>query len=77
LTDGWAEENAHPVCHREVGVMADKEPTPFELWQKSDGEINEYLRLMREHGLLVRGKPEPLPCGWPRLSHLQPSEDAE
>jgi hypothetical protein len=38
---------------------------PFELWQQAGGDAEEYRRLMREHGHLVPGEPEPLPCGWP------------
>jgi YspA, cpYpsA-related SLOG family len=41
------------------------QPSPFELWQQAGGNPEEYRRLMREHGHLVPGKPEPLPCGWP------------
>lgn len=45
--------------------MAEARPSPFELWQQADGNAEEYRRLMRHHGHLVPGKPEPLPCGWP------------
>lgn len=38
-------------------------PSPFELWQQAGGDAEEYRRLLREHGHLVPGKPEPLPCG--------------
>ncbi len=40
-------------------------PSPHELWQQAGGNPVEYGRLMREHGHLVPGTPEPLPCGWP------------
>lgn len=39
--------------------------SPFELWHQAGGDAVEYRRLMREHGHLVPGAPEPLPCGWP------------
>lgn len=28
-------------------------PQPFELWQKANGDRDEYLRLMREHGHII------------------------
>jgi hypothetical protein len=45
--------------------MTGGRPAPFELWQQAGGDAEEYRRLLREHGHLVPGKPEPLPCGWP------------
>jgi hypothetical protein len=46
--------------------VAETRPPPFELWQQAGEDPQEYRRLMRQHGHLVPGKPEPLPCGWPR-----------
>jgi hypothetical protein len=40
--------------------------SPAELWQQASGNPEEYRRLMRDHGHLVPGVPESLPCGWPR-----------
>jgi hypothetical protein len=37
---------------------------PLSLWRRADGDGERYRELMREHGLLVPGSPEPLPCGW-------------
>jgi hypothetical protein len=45
--------------------MTEGRPSPFELWQQAGGDAEEYRRLMREHGHLVPGMPQPLPCGWP------------
>jgi hypothetical protein len=39
--------------------------SPFELWQQAGGDPQDYRQLMREHGHLVPGTPQPLPCGWP------------
>jgi hypothetical protein len=41
-------------------------PSPLELWEQAGEDAEEYRRLMREHGHLVPGTPQPLPCGWPR-----------
>lgn len=49
-------------------------PTPHELWSQADREhpddddarTDRYRELMIEHGLLIPGKPKPLPCGWPK-----------
>lgn len=40
-------------------------PNPRELWQQAGGDRERYTALMREHGYLVDGPREPLPCGWP------------
>ena len=40
-------------------------PSPCELWYQAGEDAEEYRRLMREHGHLVPGTPQPLPCGWP------------
>jgi len=45
-------------------------PSAHELWQQAGGgtplyDKATYQRLLREHGLLLPGPPEPLPCGWP------------
>lgn len=51
--------------------MADRsKPSPAELWQQAGGGTAEYSReryreLLIEHGHLIPGRPEPLPCGWP------------
>jgi hypothetical protein len=39
-------------------------PSPYELWVEADGDPEKYRALLREHGHLIPGKPEPLPCGW-------------
>lgn len=44
-------------------------PSPAELWQQAGGGTatfnrSEYRELLREHGHLIDGPPEPLPCGW-------------
>lgn len=44
-------------------------PSPVDLWRQAGGgtpeySADEYRRLMVEHGLLVPGPAEPLPCGW-------------
>lgn len=55
-------------------VMAEKK-TAMELWYQAEkecreeGETHQWLRdryreLMVEHGHIVPGKQEPLPCGW-------------
>lgn len=49
-------------------------PQPHELYAKAAAEYPDderaragrYRELMREAGLLIPGRPEPLPCGWPR-----------
>lgn len=43
----------------------------YQLWRQAGGGTPQYSReryreLMIEHGLLIPGPPEPLPCGWPR-----------
>lgn len=44
-------------------------PSPVDLWRQAGGgtptySADGYRRLLREHGLLVDGPAEPLPCGW-------------
>lgn len=44
-------------------------PSPAKLWQQAGGETpaydaGTYRKLLRDHGHLVPGKPEALPCGW-------------
>jgi hypothetical protein len=41
-----------------------EQSTPYELWQQAEGDPVRYRELMIEHGHLIPGKPEPLPCGW-------------
>jgi hypothetical protein len=36
----------------------------IELWRQSGGDRQRYHDLMVEHGYLVPGEREPLPCGW-------------
>lgn len=59
--------------------MTEVRPSPFELWQQAGGDAEEYRRLMREHGHLVPGTPEALPCGWPgnRVTATGASDGAE
>ncbi|GAA0720096.1 hypothetical protein Drose_06365 [Dactylosporangium roseum] len=45
-------------------MTAERTPSPAELWQQSSGDGAEYRRLLREHGMLIDGPAEPLPCGW-------------
>jgi hypothetical protein len=47
------------------------ESSAHELWRQAGGgtpsyDKAKYQRLLRDHGLLLPGPPEPLPCGWPR-----------
>lgn len=44
--------------------MSDK-PSPAELYERAGGDRERYIALMWEHGYLVEGPREPLPCGWP------------
>ena len=39
-------------------------PSPAALWQQAGGNPDRYRELLVEHGHLVPGKQEPLPCGW-------------
>jgi hypothetical protein len=47
-------------------VAEARHPAPFELWEQAEGDAKEYRKLMIEHGHLIRGVAQPLPCGWPR-----------
>lgn len=40
------------------------DPSVVDLWKQARGDGGEYRRLLREHGMLVDGPAEPLPCGW-------------
>lgn len=40
-------------------ATAARRPTPHELWMQSDGDRDKYLRLMRKHGHLIKGKRPP------------------
>lgn len=40
-------------------------PSVVDLWHQAGGDREEYRRLMIEHGYLIEGPAEPLPCGWP------------
>ena len=48
-------------------------PSPADLWRQAGGESGEYLRLLREHGLLVpreSGDTSPLfACGYVPAEH--------
>jgi hypothetical protein len=52
--------------------FTDGTPLPSELWEQArsehptdvDGRRRRYQELLREHGQLIAGKHEPLPCGW-------------
>ena len=84
----YRNEDACPPCNgavkrardeRRAGGMGDREQArplaPHELWRQAGGDPQEYRRLMREHGHLVPGTPQPLPCGWPRdLPHAEEAE---
>lgn len=52
-------------------------PGPAELYEQAGGDRVRYIALMKEHGYLIEGKREPLPCGWPsnpaRRTVVQPS----
>jgi hypothetical protein len=39
-------------------------PSVMDLWRQSGGDSAKYRQLMLDHGMLVPGKPEALPCGW-------------
>ena len=53
-------------------ASSDHVPMPSELWDKArseypvdvDARRRRYQELLREHGHLIAGKHEPLPCGW-------------
>lgn len=53
----------------------DARPTAMDLWKQSDGDTDEYRRLMRKHGYIVAKdcgcegpcEHQALPCGWPDL----------
>lgn len=54
-------------------------PSPVDLWQQAGGGTDafsrdEYRRLLLEHGLVVPGRPEPLPCGWTPGGHGEAPE---
>jgi hypothetical protein len=38
-------------------------PQPAQLWEMAGGDTPRYLQLMREHGFIVPGPAQPLPCG--------------
>jgi hypothetical protein len=67
LIGGWT---CPCECHRR--------PSPHVLWQQAEREHPDdidalrrrYRELMVEHGHLIPGKQEPLPCGW------SPSQEA-
>ena len=40
-------------------------PSPRDLHEQAGGDHDRYIALMIEHGYLIEGKREPLPCGWP------------
>ena len=49
--------------------MTDRPPSPVDLWRQagggtSDYSADRYRELLLEHGHLVPGASEPLPCGW-------------
>lgn len=42
-------------------------PTPGALWERANGDRDEYRRLLLEHGHLIprqEGDDGSLPCGW-------------
>lgn len=47
-------------------VRVKMNPTPRELWEQSEGDPDEYRRLMIEHGMIVKREPGDkspvLPC---------------
>lgn len=79
--DGWG--TATPAmetqadCGREVLAITgepapDLRPTPYELWVQAKENPDDYRRLLREHGHILRpgdagydpDAPRTLPCGW-------------
>ncbi|GAA0970010.1 hypothetical protein GCM10009555_018170 [Acrocarpospora macrocephala] len=53
-------------------------PSPNELYEQAGGDPDRYRALMIEHGHLIPGKSEPLPCGWtPRAAapELTPADE--
>jgi hypothetical protein len=49
-------------------------PSPVDLWKQANGDRDEYRRLLFDHGMLVPGKAEPLPCGWTPGGRHEPPE---
>jgi hypothetical protein len=49
-------------------------PSPVDLWNQANGDRDEYRRLLFDHGMLVPGKAEPLPCGWTPGGRHEPPE---
>lgn len=55
-------------------LAAGRRPEPAALWyaaqaeypgdDNADARVARYGELMREHGHIVPGTPQPLPCGW-------------
>jgi uncharacterized phage-like protein YoqJ len=52
-------------------------PAPYELWVRAGEDGERYRQLLREHGLLVPGKRQPLPCGWPDRRVADPTPATE
>lgn len=54
----------------------DARPTVMDLWKQSDGDTDEYQRLMREHGYIIEcgcegmceHRARALPCGFPTVN---------
>lgn len=69
------------------GFRSPRPPSAHDLWEKANREMREvrsrdvawrqkrYHDLMVEHGLIIPGKPKPLPCGWSPSPAASPGEE--
>lgn len=50
-------------------------PSAYELWVQADGDRDRYRQMCRDHGLLIPGKPEPLPCDRTSMAERSPADE--